>query len=89
MEHLKEEHTHDKINFEKEKSELKSKIEKYKEQCAEFLNENERLQKCLQDLESAKLSVEEEKSQINLHNTDLTNQVTKVRAMLFLPAANC
>lgn len=45
----------------------------------ELQSENERFQKYLQDVESVKSNIEEEKSQINLHNTDLTNQVTKVR----------
>lgn len=68
---------------------MKSKIDKCKEQCTELQNENERLQKYLQDLESTKLNVEEEKSQINLHNTDLTNQVTKVRIILLFLFSTC
>lgn len=68
---------------------MKSKIDKCKEQCAELQSENERLQKYLHDLESTKLNMEEEKSQINFHNTDLTNQVTKVRIKVLFLFSTC
>lgn len=75
---MRGQHSQEKVKYEKEKDELKARFDKLSDKCLELESENEKLQKYLQDTESVKCNMEEEKSQINLHNTDLTNQVTKV-----------
>jgi len=57
---------------------LKSEIDKLNDKFLELEAECDKYRKQLESIEESEQDAEEEKSQINIRNNDLTNQLTKV-----------
>ncbi|KAG8197362.1 hypothetical protein JTE90_013488 [Oedothorax gibbosus] len=69
-------HSSEKIEFEREKVELRLQLDKFERSCMELQGERDKLKSQLQLIEDSSSNREDEKNTLALKNNELTDQVT-------------